>query len=203
MKKLYFISFIGIFFLSACELEQSPDGPSLFSDNCADCHGPSGAGGIGPNIQGKTGTQIKSAIATVNRMSHLQGKLSEDEINAISDFLASSNATSKPLSSKVISGKILPVLNVPGDVHLKDNIGNNRYATVEDGSFQINTEGLQLPYMLKYSDTTGRIYYSMVYSHTQEVNVSGDDSSNLTETLNASFLFESCTASPINCFTGN
>jgi mono/diheme cytochrome c family protein len=64
------------------------EGAALYADTCAVCHGTDASGGIGPNIQGKTASDIQDALATVSAMAFLRGTLTQDQIQAIADFLA-------------------------------------------------------------------------------------------------------------------
>jgi mono/diheme cytochrome c family protein len=53
--------------------------------NCEFCHGPNGAGGSAPNIQGESAADIQNAINTVPQMSGVN--VTPAEIQAIADFL--------------------------------------------------------------------------------------------------------------------
>ncbi len=61
-------------------------GQQTFSQKCAGCHGSNAEGNIGPNIQGKTATDIQTALSTVPLMSGVS--VTSTEVEAIAAFLA-------------------------------------------------------------------------------------------------------------------
>lgn len=65
----------------------TPAGTALFTRRCAGCHGSDGSGKIGPNIQGRTASQIKTFFGIVIYMKW-QRTLTDEDIQAISSFLA-------------------------------------------------------------------------------------------------------------------
>lgn len=64
----------------------TPTGAALFIRRCAGCHGSDGSGKIGPNIQGRTASQIKTFFGIVIYMKW-QRTLTDENIQAISGFL--------------------------------------------------------------------------------------------------------------------
>ncbi len=54
---------------------------------CAGCHGADAKGGLGPDVRGKSASEIKSALENVNAMKFI--KLSDDEINSLAAYLQS------------------------------------------------------------------------------------------------------------------
>ena len=54
---------------------------------CASCHGIEATGMVGPNIRGRTASQIASALGRVEAMSFI--KLSSEEVEAVAAYLAS------------------------------------------------------------------------------------------------------------------
>lgn len=66
-----------------------PNSGALFASNCARCHGATGEGGRGPNLQSLTNVNI--AVAAVNNgpggMPSFSGRLSPDEIAAVANFV--------------------------------------------------------------------------------------------------------------------
>jgi mono/diheme cytochrome c family protein len=111
---LWGVLYIGAFGTRAVENE-TPDGSTIFSNNCAACHGASGQGGVGPKLAGgeakltfpdeadhldwiRTGSAPHKGqpygdpnrpggqhIATSGGMPPFQGKLSDEEIQAVAD----------------------------------------------------------------------------------------------------------------------
>lgn len=107
--------YIGAFGTRAVENE-APDGSAIFANNCAACHGASGQGGVGPKLAGgeakltfpdeadhldwiKTGSGPHKGqpygdpnrpggqhVATSGGMPAFQGRLSDDEIQAVADY---------------------------------------------------------------------------------------------------------------------
>lgn len=107
--------YIGAFGTRAKE-EAAPNGATVFSNNCAACHGAAGQGGVGPKLAGgeakltfpneadhldwiKTGSAPHKGqpygdpnrpggqhIATSGGMPAFQGKLTDAEIQAVADY---------------------------------------------------------------------------------------------------------------------
>lgn len=70
-------------------VDSEPLGTALFLRRCAGCHGNKGSGKIGPDIRGRTATQIRYCLESVTYMKWLRIMRDED-LQAISDYLASS-----------------------------------------------------------------------------------------------------------------
>ncbi len=64
-------------------------GQQLFTQHCQVCHGTNATGGFGPNIQGKTATDVTTALQTVSAMSSLNGTISQTQIQALGAYLSS------------------------------------------------------------------------------------------------------------------
>jgi len=70
-----------------------PQGPALFTIRCVGCHGSDATGKRGPNIQGRSSTEIKDAINSVKYMQWLGILLTDNDIQAITDYLKNTSAT--------------------------------------------------------------------------------------------------------------
>jgi len=64
----------------------APDGATLYANNCAVCHGSTGANGAAPDITGKTAEEISAEIAMGGVHAGV-ASLNEAEIEAIAAFL--------------------------------------------------------------------------------------------------------------------
>ncbi len=64
-------------------------GQQLFVANCQVCHGTNATGLIGPNIQGKTATDVTWALQNVAAMSSLSGTITTSDIQALGAYLSS------------------------------------------------------------------------------------------------------------------
>ncbi|MBP1992332.1 c-type cytochrome [Paenibacillus eucommiae] len=69
------------------------DAQALYKQNCMSCHGNSLEGGVGPKLQNVGAKLSKDQIATIlangkGAMPNFKGKLSDDEIGALSDWLS-------------------------------------------------------------------------------------------------------------------
>jgi cytochrome c oxidase subunit 2 len=85
--------------LAACGGDSEPgggesSGQSIYSDNCATCHGPDGEGGVGPELGGGAVAEafpdIEDQIAVIrdgrNGMPAWEGDLTPDEIEAVATY---------------------------------------------------------------------------------------------------------------------
>jgi mono/diheme cytochrome c family protein len=70
-----------------------PKGPALFAMRCAGCHGSDATGKIGPNIQGRTSSQIKNSINSVKYMQWLGKLLTDNDIESVADYLKNTSTT--------------------------------------------------------------------------------------------------------------
>jgi cytochrome c551 len=66
------------------------DGAAVFADNCAQCHGNDGGGGVGPNLQDLDDADTVAGVVTNGRggMPSFEGRLDPDEIDAVADYVA-------------------------------------------------------------------------------------------------------------------
>lgn len=70
------------------------DGESVFSSNCASCHGQEGTGGnVGPDLQQSSTAEDQSAVEEVVRngqgtMPPFEGSLSDEEITAVAEYVS-------------------------------------------------------------------------------------------------------------------
>lgn len=101
MKKVAFLVLAIIVSIASCTKKSAPtssskkviDGATVFSKNCARCHGPQGVkDSRTPNLQtialDKAGI-IHSVTNGKNHMPAFQDKLSKDEISAVADLIIS------------------------------------------------------------------------------------------------------------------
>ncbi len=69
-----------------------PNGGAIYASNCASCHGSAGEGIRGPSLQTLTNADI--AVAAINNgpggMPSFSGRLSEEEIRAVANFVVNS-----------------------------------------------------------------------------------------------------------------
>lgn len=68
------------------------DGAALYKANCAGCHGADAAGKPAmkaPAVKGKSGDDVKKAIDSNPKHAALKKKLTNDQVKAISDYVAS------------------------------------------------------------------------------------------------------------------
>ena len=69
------------------------DAQTVFKANCVSCHGANLEGMVGPNLQKVGGKYSKDQLSTIiangkGAMPAFKGKLSDDEVNALSTWLA-------------------------------------------------------------------------------------------------------------------
>jgi mono/diheme cytochrome c family protein len=66
------------------------DGAAIFAQRCASCHGDDGGGGSGPNLQDNDNADGVADVVTNGRggMPSFEGRLSEEEIQAVATFVA-------------------------------------------------------------------------------------------------------------------
>ncbi len=72
----------------------TPKGGALFSLRCAGCHGSDATGFIGPDIRGRSSSDITTAVHSVPYMLWLGRLLTTEEIQAVADYLAAPGAAS-------------------------------------------------------------------------------------------------------------
>ncbi|MBI5740790.1 MAG: CHRD domain-containing protein [Nitrospirae bacterium] len=82
------------------KVQSASSGEILFSNRCAVCHGSDAAGKIGPAILSETPSLIASSISSVPLMSG-QSDLSQTDIQAISDYIATLAAGGQPASTSL------------------------------------------------------------------------------------------------------
>ncbi len=74
--------------LAVHDLASAQNGQALFAAHCAVCHGPAAQGKVGPDIVGKTLSDVNNAISTVSMMSSLSS-LSQQDRADIAAYLQS------------------------------------------------------------------------------------------------------------------
>lgn len=62
----------------------SPDGATVFANNCAACHGGDGASGFAPNIRGKT---VDELLEGLTRAVHSAVVVTDEDVAAVAVFL--------------------------------------------------------------------------------------------------------------------
>jgi|GEM_PF-1124060 len=101
MKKYTFLILAFIFLIASCTKKSAPtasavkaiDGASVFSHNCARCHGPQGIKDSRtpelPTIALDKAGLVHSITNGKNKMPSFKDKLSADEISAVADLIVS------------------------------------------------------------------------------------------------------------------
>jgi len=74
-------------------------GTTLYTANCASCHGADAKGGVGPNIVGESAADVRDAIGEVSEMSGLSS-LTGQEITDIGAYLQSLGSSSEGSESE-------------------------------------------------------------------------------------------------------
>ena len=96
MRKIAFLLAVILMVIASCTKKSIPqkeaviDSASVFSGNCARCHGSTGTNGRAPNLA-KTDLDKNGLVDIITKgsgkMPEFQDKLSKQEIAAVSDFV--------------------------------------------------------------------------------------------------------------------
>lgn len=186
--------------LVGCSSDDAPDGASLYSTNCASCHG-ADATGAAPsndkNIVGASASKINAAIGGgVADMSALSA-LSSAEIDAIVEHLASLRT-----SGKLENADVLTVTASATQVTLKDNNGQTIVAESESDEFTFNVSGLAVPFALKSLDENGLELFALYNGQVDAVEISVATDEALFKSAEIDELFEACEPESEACFEG-
>ena len=204
MVKLIFSLFL-LLLLGACATtEEELDGQTLFSTKgCSGCHGSDATGivGKGRDIRGESAATITAAInGKVSQMSGLQG-VSSAEIDAIAEYLATLQASSKLSKvSVVINGAIQNDSELSGLVVLKDSSGQLVELEVENGEFVFDSSTLQFPVLLKFVDDQGDVLFGLSDGQDQNIEISPATDEVIQQYADAEQLFDTCDEDSDACF---
>lgn len=85
------LTILGLLTLT-CSVWAADDGATLYKSNCAMCHKADASGNTAmkaPALKGKSESDVKKAIEQDPKHASLKKKLSNDQVKAIGDYIAS------------------------------------------------------------------------------------------------------------------
>jgi mono/diheme cytochrome c family protein len=91
-KALSLLAVIALFAVITVPSFAAEDGAALYKAKCAGCHKADGSGNPGmkaPAIAGKSAADVTTALNTNPKHAALKKSLTDDQIKAISDYVAS------------------------------------------------------------------------------------------------------------------
>jgi hypothetical protein len=140
-------------------------GERLYNDYCASCHGDDAKGASAPAIANPSSTAINNAIDGVPEMNQRLDltSLTDEEINAISDYLYKLILIPRQLTNPSLHGAAFSTKPIQADLIVKDSLGHTIATSIDnsDGTFSINASGLTPPYVIQATSLqANRVFYS-------------------------------------------
>ncbi len=180
--------------IAGCDKQPKENGETLYTNNCARCHGSDGNGGtsVGQetsvSIQGKSEQDIKNAIygiqqadgtvikEPVEAMKFLQNlKFSNDQLKAIADYLYALLTTARLSADPTnLQGRLINADTTQAVViTVTDSRGKQvTTQTDETGTYYLSTSGLTPPLLLQAHLGDGRNLASLALGSAGDVTIS-------------------------------